>query len=61
MKRKKWIPIGIVAVIGGFALATGGKVLAAGSAGELAKILEAGVEGFKAYLDWLLEVLKIIW
>jgi hypothetical protein len=61
MKRKRWIPLGIGIAAASFALATTGKVLAAGSAGELAKILEAGLEGFQVYLNWLLEVLKVIW
>jgi len=44
-----------------FMLATVGKVLAAGATEELAQILEAGLTGFGAYLDWLLEVLEVIW
>ena len=61
MKRKKWILIGLGAALMVFILATGGKVMAQGAAEELAKILEAGLDGLKAYFDWLLEVLKVIW
>jgi len=61
MKYKKWLLLGSAIVLGAFALATGGRVLASGGASELAKILEAGLGGFQAYLNWLLEVLKVIW
>ena len=61
MKHRKWIPIGLGAALVAFILATGGKVLAAGATEELVKILEAGLDGLKAYFDWLLEVLKVIW
>ena len=61
MRYRKWIPIGLGAALIVFMLATGGKVLAQGTAGDLAKILEAGLDGLKAYFDWLLEVLKVIW
>ena len=47
MKHKKWIPIGLGAALAVFMLATGGEVLAAGTAGELAKILESGLDGLK--------------
>ena len=61
LKYKKWLLVGIPIVLLAFALATTDKVLAAGTADELAKILEAGLGGLKAYFDWLLEVLKVIW
>ena len=61
MKHKKWIlPAPVIAAVL-FLLATGGKILASGGVSELAKILESGLEGFKAYLNWLLEILKIVW
>ena len=61
MRYRKWIPIGLGAALIVFMLATGGKVMAQGAAGELAKFLEAGLDGLKDYFDWLLEVLKVIW
>ena len=42
MKRKQWMPLGIGIAAASFTLSSAGRVLAAGSAGELAKILEAG-------------------
>jgi len=45
LKYKKWLLIGIPIALLAFALATTGKVLAAGTADELAKILEAGLGG----------------
>ena len=56
MKKKLIIGIAV-----GFVLATIGRVVYAGNEGNLAKILEAGVEGLKAYFDFLLDVLKVIW
>jgi hypothetical protein len=61
VKYKKWLLIGIPGALLVFTLATAGKVLAQGAASELAKILEAGLDGFQVYLNWLLEVLKVIW
>jgi hypothetical protein len=59
MRKWLWaIPVGLLVV---FFLATGVKVLAAGGTAELAKILEAGLNGLVAYFNWLLEVLKIVW
>ena len=59
MKRLIWIIPS--ALVGAFFLATGARVMAAGGSNELAKILEAGLNGLTAYFDWLLEVLKIVW
>ncbi len=58
---KKWFLLALVLIVAILALATTGQVLASESAGELAKILEAGAKGFAIYLDWLLEVLKVVW
>ena len=39
-----------------------GKVAyAASGMPEFGQILTAGLDGFKAYLEWLLEILKFIW
>lgn len=60
--KRRWliwvIPSTLVVV---FFLATGIKVLASGGSAELAKILDAGLEGLKAYFSWLLDILKIVW
>ena len=61
MKHKKWLLIGIPSSLLLFVLIMVGKVAATETAGEFAQILEAGLNGFKAYLNWLLEVLKIVW
>jgi len=61
MKQVKRAMLGLDIVVLALVLASMGKVMAAGGMAELTKILEAGLEGFIAYLDWLLEVLKVIW
>ena len=59
----KWwwrVPIILFCLAIVFGLLMFGKVAMAESSGDLAKILEAGLNGFKEYLDWLIEVLKLI-
>jgi LPS O-antigen subunit length determinant protein (WzzB/FepE family) len=57
--RNKWFILAVLVVL--FIVATGTKVMAAGTDSQLAQILEAGLNGLKAYFDWLLKVLKEIW
>jgi uncharacterized protein involved in exopolysaccharide biosynthesis len=57
--RNKWFILAVLVVL--FIVATGTKVMAKGTYDELAQILESGLEGLRAYFDWLLEVLKAIW
>ena len=57
--RNKWFIVAAIAV--SFLLASGAKVMAAGTDSYLAQILQAGLDGLKAYFDWLLEVLKLVW
>lgn len=57
--RNKWFILAVVVFL--FFAATGAKVMAAGTDTQLATILQAGLDGFRAYLDWLTEVLTLIW
>jgi LPS O-antigen subunit length determinant protein (WzzB/FepE family) len=57
--RDKWFILAVLVVL--FIVATGTKVMAVEVDSELAEILKVGLNGLKAYFDWLLEVLKVIW
>ena len=57
--KNKWFIVAILAFL--FIAATGTKVMAAGTDAQLAQILGAGLDGLKAFFDWLLEVLEVIW
>ena len=57
--RNKWFILAVLVVL--FIVATGTKVMASGEDSELAEILKGGLNGLKAYFDWLLEVPKVIW
>lgn len=57
--RNKWFILATVVVL--FLVATSTRVIAAGADNELTQILEAGLDGLRAYFDWLLEVLQVIW
>ena len=57
--KNKWIILASLIFL--FLVATSIKVMAAGATDELAKILEAGLDGLRAYFDWLIDILKIVW
>ena len=59
MKKNRWFIL--ACLVFAFALSTCVRVAVAGTESELAQVLSAGFNGLKAYFDWLLEVLKIIW
>ena len=44
-----------------FLVASSTKVALAGMDVQLTQILQSGLAGLQAYLDWLLEVLDVIW
>ena len=57
--RNKWFILAMVVIL--FGMASGAKVMAAGTDAQLTGVLTAGLNGLKAYFDWLLEVFKVIW
>ena len=57
----KWILWSSMLIVCVFFIVTATKVMASGVGDELSAILEAGTSGFRVYLDWLLEVLKVVW
>ena len=57
--RNRWFLL--VSLMSVFILATATKAMAAGTDTQLDKILKAGVDGFIAFLGWLLDVLKELW
>jgi len=57
--RNKWFILAVVVAV--FFGATSTKVALAGTDVQLDKILKAGVDGLKAYFEWLIDVLKLIW
>jgi len=57
--RNKWFYL--VSVIALFWMVSYVRVVYAGTDVQLDKVLKAGVDGFVAFLNWLLDVLKLIW
>ena len=57
--RQRWFMLAVIVFL--FLAATRVNVALAGTDVQLDKILKAGVDGFVAYLDWLLTVLQEIW
>ena len=57
--RNKWFILLTTAFL--FLFASGVKVMAAGSDSQLTQILQSGLDGLRAYFDWLLAVLNAIW
>ncbi len=59
MKKRILIATGIA--VATFFVVALGRIAANPSSGELGQILKAGLDGFRIYLDHLVEVLKIVW
>ena len=57
--HNKWFILVTLMIL--FFVATSAKVMAAGTDSQLAQMLQAGLDGLKAYLAWLLDVLNVIW
>ena len=57
--HNKWFYL--IAVITLFIMATSVKVAYAGTDTQLDKVLKAGTDGFTAYLNFLIDVLKEVW
>ena len=59
ISKNKWFVL--VLVIALFWMVSYVRVAYAGTDVQLDKILKSGLDGFTAYLNWLLDVLKEIW
>ena len=55
------VPVILITLVAIVVLLTIAKVASAAFAGDLGMLLEAGLEGFKVYLDWLYKLFELIW
>ena len=57
--HNKWFILVTLMIL--FFVTTSAKVMAVGTDSQLAQMLQAGLDGLKAYFAWLLDVLNVIW